>query len=244
MQKLKYFEGITMFLRMMRKKYVNLVKKSRKSRLSKKKLSHKDHLLFAKKFATSEKALKIYTEASLPYEDFLPNVDSLPHYAKACERYYPLLSKIQDDSYSCIIAVGLLEHLKNPEQFLLECYRILKPGGRLFISVSSVFAVHRGPDDYFHVTQFGMRQLLSSQSWSEIDIKGSCGPFKTVGMMLERILLQCETRYLIRPFVELLAYTIPFLDRLIIAQYCDRSFSESSLIDSMMPSNIQLIATK
>ncbi|MBH8566035.1 methyltransferase domain-containing protein [Nostoc sp. CENA67] len=231
-----------MFIYRKIKTFSNRIINLQKSYISKQKLSYNDLRAFGEKFATSEKALIIYIE--FPYEDLLPNVDVLPHYENDCERYYPLLAEIQDENYSTVIATGLLEHLKNPERLLKECYRILQPRGKVYISASSTFSVHRGPDDYFHVTQFGMNELISSQNWSEVDIRGSCGPFKTIGILLQRILLQCETRYFIRPFVEFLAYTIPLLDRFIINQYYDRSFSEKSWIDSMMPSNIQLIATK
>ena len=213
-----------------------------KSRIAKRKLSYNDLRAFGKKFATSEKALIIYIE--FPYEDLLTNVDLVPDHKNDTDRYYTLLAEIPGESYSTVVACGLLEHMKNPELLLKECYRILKPGGKAYISASSAFSVHRGPHDYFHVTQFGMKELVSSQNWSEVDIKGSCGPFKTIGILLQRIILQCETRYFIRPFVELLAHTIPLLDRFIINQYSNRIFTEEYLIDSMMPSNIQLIATK
>jgi SAM-dependent methyltransferase len=206
------------------------------------KLSRNDLRSFGRKFATTEKALIVYIE--FPYKDLLPNANHLPHLENDCERYYAILDEIKSESYSTLVATGLLEHLKDPERFLKECHRILKPGGKAYISASSVFSIHRGPDDYFHVTPFGMQEWLRSQPWSEVDIRGSCGPFKTIGILLQRILLQCETRAFIRPFVKMLAFQIPKLDRFVLNQYCDRSFSVDSKIDSMMPSNIQLIATK
>ena len=39
------------------------------------------------------------------------------------------------DSYTSILALDILEHLVNRDQFLKEIYRLLKPGGRLFLSV-------------------------------------------------------------------------------------------------------------
>jgi SAM-dependent methyltransferase len=224
------------------KSFSKYLKRRTKSHISKTKLSYNDLRAFGKKFATTEKALIVYIE--FPYNDLLPNADILPHYENDCERYYSLLSNIKNNSYSSVIATGLFEHLKNPERLLRECYRILTPGGKVYISASCTFSIHRGPDDYFHVTHFGMRELLSSQNWSHVDIKPSCGPFKTIGILLQRILLQCETWYIIRPFIELMAYTIPILDRLVIRQYCDRGYLEKDEINSMMPSNIQLIATK
>jgi SAM-dependent methyltransferase len=224
------------------KSILNAFRRSKLSYISSQKLSYNDLRSFGKKFATLENSLIIYIE--FPYEDLLPNAHVLPHYEKDCERYFELLESIESCSYSSVIATGLLEHLKDPVRLLNECYRILIPGGKAYVSASSVFSVHRGPDDYFHVTQYGMKELVSSQPWKYVDIRGSCSPFKTIGILLQRILLQCETEAWIRPFVNLIAHLMPKLDKYIIAQYSDRSFRETSLIDSMLPSNIQLIATK
>lgn len=217
-------------------------KNRRRSFTGRRKITYPDLVSFGEKFATSEKALIIFCE--VPYEGLLTNVDVLPRFQTDCERYYPLLEEIHDRSYGCVIAMGLVEHLKDPARLIRECYRILKPGGKVFISASSVFSVHRGPDDYFHVTRYGMNELMSAAQWSSVDIRGSCGPFKTIGILLQRILLQSETRFFIRPLVYFLVRTMPLLDRFVIKQYADRSFSEKSRIDSMMPSNIQVIATK
>ena len=120
----------------------------------------------------------------------------------------------------------------------------MKKGGKVFISASSVFPVHRGPDDYFHVTQFGMKELIKKQPWESHQIKGSCGPFKTIGILLERTLLQTESVFFVRPFIILLSKVIHFLDIFVLKQYADTSFRKDKLIDTMMPSNIQLIAKK
>lgn len=218
------------------------VARLRRSHSKKRKITYNDLRSFGRKFAGTGKALVIYIE--FPYDDLLPNADQLPHFQNNCERYYPLLEKIADSSYSVVVATGLIEHLKNPARLIGECHRIVKPGGKVYFSASSVFSVHRGPDDYFHHTRFGMQELMQTRPWKDLDIQGSCNPFKTTGILLQRILLQCETRYWIRPFVHLLAHSMPLLDRCIINQYCDRSFSEKSKIDSMMPSNLQVIATK
>jgi SAM-dependent methyltransferase len=206
------------------------------------KLSYSDLRNFGRKFATEDRALIVYIE--FPYQDLLPNADILPHYSSDCERYFSLLSEIADESYSTVVATGLLEHMREPQRLLEECHRILTKGGRLYLSASAVFSIHRGPEDFFHVTHFGMRELLRSRDWGALDISGSCGPFKSCGIMLQRILLQCETSFWIRPFVEALAHSLPKLDRFVINQYSDRGSADEKKIDSMMPSNIQLIATK
>jgi len=222
--------------------FFKVLKKLNSFNFSKKKLSYNDLRKFGNEFASNEETLIIYIE--FPYEDLLPNAKVLPHLPHKCDEYFNLLKDIPSESYSRVVATGLLEHLSDPEKLLSESYRILKKGGKVFISASSVFPVHRGPDDYFHVTQFGMKELVKKQPWESHQIKGSCGPFKTIAILLERILLQTETVFFIRPFVALLSKIIHFLDIFVLKQYADRSFKEEKLIDTMMPSNIQLIAKK
>lgn len=38
-----------------------------------------------------------------------------------------------DDAVSCIIGLDIFEHAPQPQAFLMECYRLLKPGGQLFL---------------------------------------------------------------------------------------------------------------
>ncbi len=45
-----------------------------------------------------------------------------------------------DNSFDVVTSLANLEHLNKPEQSLCEVYRLLKPGGRLFLTTPSVYA--------------------------------------------------------------------------------------------------------
>jgi len=45
------------------------------------------------------------------------------------------------DHYDCIFADQVLEHLKSPGDYLREFYRILRPGGILFIGVPNIESI-------------------------------------------------------------------------------------------------------
>ena len=47
---------------------------------------------------------------------------------------------LKDNSIDIISSMAILEHLNTPEQYLKEIYRILKPDGKLIMTVPSVYA--------------------------------------------------------------------------------------------------------
>ena len=153
------------------------------------------------------------------------------------------LSAIPSESYGRIVCVGLLEHISDPHRFVAELQRILKTGGRALLTCSSCFSLHEGPDDYFHYTPFGIRVLFRDWSGFEV-LRGSCGPFTTIGIHIQRILLQCEIFPPLRPCLEVMVHTVPILDRFVTRQYFARRMDEDTECDSMLPSNLQIVAVK
>jgi SAM-dependent methyltransferase len=68
-----------------------------------------------------------------------------------------------------------MEHLKEPSLFLSECYRILKTGGWLFITLPFMWQVHEAPYDFFRYTRFGLGYLLEKNGFVDIEIQESTG---------------------------------------------------------------------
>ncbi len=64
--------------------------------------------------------------------------------------------------FSRVVAVHVIEHLSNPQQFLRECYRVLKRGGRVLIAAPNFLSsnAYRDPD-HRHVFSFlKLRKML------------------------------------------------------------------------------------
>jgi SAM-dependent methyltransferase len=51
----------------------------------------------------------------------------------------------------------------NPDEFLGEIMRVLKPGGKLLLTVPFVWDEHEQPYDYARYSSFGLRALLEKQ---------------------------------------------------------------------------------
>ena len=213
--------------------------------LRKTKLTRKHLERLCRDHATSEPTLVVHLE--FDPTPFFPNATTVAGETDPraqIEAQYRGLDDIPSESYRLILCSGLLEHIVDPQRMLEAFYRILTPGGKLILSVSAVFSFHGCPHDYFHFTPYSMRVLL--KGWRHVSIKGNSQPFETIGILLQRITLQCEMSRPFRVLVELAALVVPFFDRFILRQYNSllSQRDEECRTDSMMPANLQIVALK
>lgn len=206
------------------------------------KITESDLKRFAQLVDGKGKSLVVFSE--FDHEKLLKDYDEMPHHLFETDKYLNYFGDYPAGAYDSVICMGLLEHMKDPEKLIEKTHQALKPGGKVYIAASSVFSIHRGPENYFHVTHYGAKVLMEKFEWSRLDIRGSCGPFRTLGILCQRILLQSEINILFKPFLELLAWSLPLLDVLVKKQYDGHRRTHEREIDSMMPSNIWIIATK
>lgn len=50
---------------------------------------------------------------------------------------------IKNNTFDCIVATELIEHLPNPENLLKECYRILNKNGKLILTTPNKYSIRR-----------------------------------------------------------------------------------------------------
>jgi len=66
----------------------------------------------------------------------------------------------RDGSFDAVISIAVLEHVTDPFACARELYRVVKPGGKLLISVPFLQPEHGYPHHYFNMTREGLRRLF------------------------------------------------------------------------------------
>lgn len=77
---------------------------------------------------------------------------------------------IEDNSFDAILCTQVLEHLEWPRESVKEMYRVLKPGGTLYITVPMAQNEHQTPYDFFRYTSYGLRSICQGAGFQDIDI--------------------------------------------------------------------------
>jgi SAM-dependent methyltransferase len=68
-------------------------------------------------------------------------------------------------SFDAVLCNQVLEHVFNPDEFLSEIARVLRPGGKLLLTVPFVWDEHEQPWDYARYSSFGLQALLEKNGF-------------------------------------------------------------------------------
>jgi SAM-dependent methyltransferase len=79
--------------------------------------------------------------------------------------------------FDAAICFQTLEHVNEPKQVIGEIARVLRPGGRLYLSAPMSWHQHQKPHDYFRYTSFGFRHLLEQSGLLVVEMRPWGGYF-------------------------------------------------------------------
>lgn len=65
-----------------------------------------------------------------------------------------------DNQFDSALCNQVLEHVFNPEDFVKEIHRVLKPGGKLLLTVPFAWDEHEQPYDFARYSSFGLKALF------------------------------------------------------------------------------------
>jgi SAM-dependent methyltransferase len=84
---------------------------------------------------------------------------------------------VSDNSFDFIICTQVLEHVPYPSAVLKELYRVLKPMGKLFVTVPQGYGIHGEPYNFFYFTKYGLELVLREAEFEVLDIRERGGYF-------------------------------------------------------------------
>lgn len=116
------------------------------------------------------KSLLQYTE----YKGMEYDTPDNRKYKKADYFYDGIHFPLQNSSFDSVLCTQVFEHVFFPENFIREIARVLKPGGKLILTVPFVWDEHEQPYDFARYTSFGLKSFLEKNNFEIIEYRKTC----------------------------------------------------------------------
>lgn len=148
------------------------------------------------KYQTDKKTLEVGAFGSPSYSKFFKNrlgIDIRPG------RGVDLVASVYDlpfknDEFEVVLCLGVLEHLEEPIKAISEIKRVLKPGGRIIVSVPFLMPIHDAPNDFWRFTKFGLKKLFS-EGWEIEKITAETDTQEFFATLIQRFGYQSKLRF-------------------------------------------------
>ncbi len=88
--------------------------------------------------------------------------------------------KFEDGIFDTVLATQVLEHVFEHDKMMQEVYRVLKPGGKIILTVPFAWELHEEPYDFFRYTKHGLKELFSRHGFNINYIKANGGKWAAV----------------------------------------------------------------
>lgn len=75
------------------------------------------------------------------------------------------------NTFDAVLSTQTLEHLSLPQASVCELHRVLKAGGRLYLTAPMSHVEHQAPYDFFRYTSYGLRHLATQAGFASGDIR-------------------------------------------------------------------------
>jgi SAM-dependent methyltransferase len=121
---------------------------------------------------------------------------------------------LEDESVECAVATEFLEHCACPEVVLREIYRVLKPGGLLFLTVPFLYPLHEVPHDMYRYTPFSLHAKLDAAGFGDHRISALGGLDAAMAIMIGLWIRQLRSRQVQRIMWRLAVPIVRYLYRI------------------------------
>jgi SAM-dependent methyltransferase len=117
------------------------------------------------------------------------------------------------ESVDLVLSTQVLEHVLEPESYLRECHRLLKPSGSLVLSTHGLMYYHADPDDYWRWTTSGLQRVLDRCGFMVVEQRGLLGLAAAALQIFQDATFGYVPGPIRRPYALVMQTLIRFADR-------------------------------
>ena len=81
-----------------------------------------------------------------------------------------------DDAFAAVVCLNAFEHYHDPRRVADEIWRVLEPGGQLFLRTAFLQPLHQEPFHFFNCTKYGLTHWLGRFDVEQIRVSENFNP--------------------------------------------------------------------
>jgi SAM-dependent methyltransferase len=150
-----------------------------------------------------------------PYRQLFPNVNEYTgcDIAQSSLNVVDILCPadkipLPDMLFEIVFSTQTIEHVENYNGLLNEAYRLLKPGGVLFLSGPMYWYLHEEPFDFHRFTKYGFQKAVERAGFQVQSIEPNGGKWSVLGLVLIHTIPPPFNRGVVRRFINTLCLTL------------------------------------
>jgi SAM-dependent methyltransferase len=91
---------------------------------------------------------------------------------------------LESQSVDTVLSTQVLEHVAEPDAYLAEAARVLRPGGLCVLTCPGHYMLHEEPHDYYRYTRYGLEYLLGKQGLEIERLDTAGGSWRQIGQSI------------------------------------------------------------
>jgi len=104
---------------------------------------------------------------------------------------------VPDGTYDLVLCTQVMEHLPEPLAVLREFHRVLKPGGKAFLTAPLFYNEHEVPYDYHRFTQFAWKRMAAEAGFTIEELAWLEGYYGTLAYQASMAAKSLPARWLV-----------------------------------------------
>ena len=114
----------------------------------------------------------------------------------------------EENSFDSLVFFEVLEHVFNPDEFLNQITKAVKPGGQCLITIPFMWGEHEQPYDYARYSSFGLKHLFDKHGLEIVAHKKYLADLRLIFLLMNSYVYTIFKKYL--PGILAWAFIIPF----------------------------------
>ena len=113
----------------------------------------------------------------------------------------------EENTFDSLVFFEVLEHVFNPNEFMKEIHKVVKPDGLCLVTIPFIWGEHEQPYDFARYSSFGLKHVFNTNGFEIIHHKKYLTDFRLIFLLINSYLYTMFKKYL--PGISAWIFIIP-----------------------------------